>query len=118
MEFLELSPQRVARSRKTGLVFVRRQPFEPWQIKGKRVISWPSVKLGIFLLTSGVKIGYDTSMVRDVLTFVFRIGLVVGFWGFVWSFVKPRTQLLRICRALLLVLGLLGIWAVLQMAGA
>ena len=84
----------------------------------KRVISWPSVKLGTFLLTSGVKIGYNTSMVRDVLMFVFRIGLVVGFWGFVWSFVKPRTQLMRICRAVLLVLGLLGIWAVLQMAGA
>jgi len=84
----------------------------------KRVISWPSVKLGTFLLTSDVKIGYNTFMVREFLTFVFRIGLVVAFWGFVWSFVKPRTQLMRICRAALLVLGLLGIWAVLQMAGA
>ena len=57
-------------------------------------------------------------MVRDVIGFVLRIGLVVGLWGFVWSFVEPKTQALRVLRAALLVLGLLGAWAILSIAGA
>jgi len=64
------------------------------------------------------KIGYDVFMVNDVVSFVLRAGLVIAFWGVVWSSVKPRTQLLRICRAALLVLGLLGICAVLKLTGA
>ena len=62
--------------------------------------------------------GYNVFMLEDILSFVFRIGLVVAFWAFVWKFVKPRTQLLRILRAALLVFGLLGIWAVLKITGA
>jgi len=62
--------------------------------------------------------GYNVYMVKDVISFVLRIGLVVAFWGFVWSFVEPRTQLMRVLRAALLVLGLLGVWAVLTIAGA
>jgi len=57
-------------------------------------------------------------MVRHVISFVLRIGLVVGMWGLVWSFVEPKTQALRILRAALLVLGLLGVWAVLSIAEA
>jgi hypothetical protein len=57
-------------------------------------------------------------VVKDIISFVLRIGLVVGLWGFVWSFVEPRTQLMRVLRAALLVLGLLGVWAVLTIAGA
>jgi len=56
-------------------------------------------------------------MLGDILSFVLRIGLVVAFWAFVWRFVEPRTQLMRILRAALLVFGLLGIWAVLKIAG-
>ena len=56
-------------------------------------------------------------MVRDIITFVLRIGLVVGLWGLVWSFVEPKTQALRVLRAALLVLGLLGVWAILSIAG-
>ena len=57
-------------------------------------------------------------MLGDILSFVLRIGLVVALWVFVWRFVEPRTQLMRLLRAALLVVGLLGIWAVLKIAGA
>ena len=57
-------------------------------------------------------------MFEDILSFVLRIGLVVALWVFVWRFVEPRTQLMRLLRAALLVVGLLGIWAVLKIAGA
>jgi len=69
-------------------------------------------------LTLDVKMGYNVFMLEDILSFVFRIGLVVAFWAFVWRFVKPRTQLMRLLRAALLVFGLLGIWAVLKITGA
>ncbi len=74
--------------------------------------------MGKFLLTWDVKIGYNIRMVRDILSFVLRIGLVVGLWGLVWSFVEPKTQAMRILRAALLVLSLLGVWAMLSIAGA
>ncbi len=75
-------------------------------------------KIGNFALTYDGKIGYNVSVVKDIISFVLRIGLVVAVWGFVWSFVEPRTQLMRVLRAALLVLGLLGVWAVLTIAGA
>ena len=62
--------------------------------------------------------GYNVYMVKDIISFVLRIGLVVALWGFVGSFVEPRTQLMRVLRAALLVLSLLGVWAVLTIAGA
>jgi hypothetical protein len=75
------------------------------------------VKIGISCLTLSVKIGYNVRMLGDILSFVLRIGLVVALWAFVWKFVEPRTQLMRLLRAALLVFGLLGIWAVLKIAG-
>jgi len=74
--------------------------------------------MGRFSLTWDVKIGYNVRMVRDVLSFVLRIGLIVGLWGLVWSFVEPKTQAMRILRAALLVLALLGVWAMLSIAEA
>ena len=67
-------------------------------------------------MTWNVKIGYNLRMVREVISFVLRVGLVIGFWGLVWSSVKPKTQAMRVLRAALLVLGLLGVWAVLSVA--
>ena len=57
-------------------------------------------------------------MLRDVVSFILRTGLVVGLWGLVWSFVEGKTQMTRILRAALLVLGLLFVWAVLSITGA
>ncbi len=77
-----------------------------------------SVKLGSFSLTCRVKLGYNTSMVRTVISFILRIGFVIGLWGLVWSLVEPRTQAMRILRAALLVLGLLGVWTILSIIEA
>ena len=56
-------------------------------------------------------------MVEGVLSFVLRVSLIAVFWVFIWRFVEPRTQLMRILRAALLVLGLLGVLAVLRITG-
>jgi hypothetical protein len=37
--------------------------------------------------------------------------------AFVWKFVEPKTQLMRVLRAALLVLGLLAILAVIRITG-
>jgi len=57
-------------------------------------------------------------MNREVIWFILRIGLVIGLWGLVWSFVEPRTQAMRVLRAALLVLALLGVWAILSIVEA
>ena len=56
-------------------------------------------------------------MVEGVVSFVLRVSLIAVFWAFVWRFVEPRTQLMRILRAALLLLGLLCILSVLRIAG-
>ena len=56
-------------------------------------------------------------MVEGVLSFVLRVSLIAVFWAFIWRFVEPRTQLMRILRAALLVLGLLGILTMLRITG-
>lgn len=76
------------------------------------------VKIGNFALTYALKIGYNIPMATDVISFVLRIGLVIGVWGLIWSFVEPRTQAMRVFRAALLVLGLLGVWAILSIVEA
>jgi membrane-bound ClpP family serine protease len=45
------------------------------------------------------------------------MSLVVAIWAFVWRFVEPKTQLMRILRAALLVLGLLAVLAVIRITG-
>lgn len=57
-------------------------------------------------------------MLESILSFVLRIGLVAALWAFVWRFVEPRTQLMRILRAALLVFVLLGVLALLKITGA
>lgn len=56
-------------------------------------------------------------MVGDIISFVLRITLIVTLCFFAWRFVKPRTQLMRVLRAALLVLTLLGALAVLRVTG-
>jgi len=56
-------------------------------------------------------------MIGDIISFVLRISLIAALWLFVWQFVKPRTQLMRVFRAALLVLVLLAVWAVLRVTG-
>jgi hypothetical protein len=51
---------------------------------------------------------YFNFMAGGVIHFVLRLLLIALIWFFVWRFVEPRTQLLRIFRAALLVLSLLA----------
>lgn len=56
-------------------------------------------------------------MFHTIISFILRVGLIVAFWASVWGFIKPTTQFMRIVRAVLLVLGLLGILAVVRGTG-
>jgi hypothetical protein len=51
------------------------------------------------------------------MSFILQIWLIAAFWAVVWRFVEPRTQAMRILRAALLVLGLLGILALSRFMG-
>ena len=75
------------------------------------------VKLGHFILDLNVKMGYYKFMFRSLLSFALRISLIATIWVFVWKFMEPRTQLMRILRAALLVLGLLAVLAVMRITG-
>jgi len=68
-------------------------------------------------LTSSVKMGYYMTMFTDFLSFILRISFIVALWVFVWKILEPRTQLMRILRAAVLLLGLLGVLVVLRMTG-
>ncbi len=67
-------------------------------------------------MTLPVKIGYNYDMFREIIVFVLRIVLVTALWAFVWRLIKPETQLLRILRAALLLLGFLGVLVVFRVA--
>ena len=56
-------------------------------------------------------------MLGDIISFILRILLVVALWLFVWRFVEPRTQLMRVFRAALLVLFFLVVLVVLRVSG-
>ncbi len=73
--------------------------------------------MGIKHLTWSVKMGYYMTMFTDFISFILRISLIVALWLFVWKILEPRTQLMRILRAAVLLLGLLGILVVLRMTG-
>lgn len=55
-------------------------------------------------------------MFTSFISFILRISLIVAVWAFVWRLLEPRTQLMRILRATVLLLGLLGILVVLRLA--
>jgi len=56
-------------------------------------------------------------MFGDIISFVLRITLIVTLCLFVWQFVKPRTRLMRVLRAALLVLTLLGVLVAMRATG-
>jgi hypothetical protein len=56
-------------------------------------------------------------MFGSIISFLLRMGLIAALWVFVWRLVEPRTQLMRILRAAVLLAGLLGILAVLRITG-
>jgi hypothetical protein len=73
------------------------------------------VKMGKICLTHSVKVGYNVSVFGSFVYFVLRILLIATVWAFVWRLVEPRTQVMRILRATLLVLSLLFVLGVLRM---
>jgi hypothetical protein len=69
------------------------------------------------LLDLNVNIEYYEYMFRNLVFFVLRISLIAALWASVWKFIEPKTQLMRVLRAALLVLGLLVILAILKVTG-
>ena len=58
----------------------------------------------------------DVFMLVDIAHFILRLALIVMIWVFIWRHMRPRNQLMRILRAALLVLGMLGVLAVMKIA--
>jgi hypothetical protein len=56
-------------------------------------------------------------MFVNTLSFVVRLWIIIAFWLFVWKVVEPKTQLMRVLRAALLVIGFLGILGLLRITG-
>jgi hypothetical protein len=75
------------------------------------------VKMVNILLDLNVNIEYYEYMFRNLVFFVLRISLIAALWASVWKFIEPKTQLMRVLRAALLVLGLLVILAILKVTG-
>ncbi len=57
-------------------------------------------------------------MVGGAIHFILRVLFIALIWFFVWRFVEPRTQLLRILRATLLVLSLLAALAFIRITSS
>lgn len=56
-------------------------------------------------------------MLADMILFALRLLLTAAICGFVWTFMKPATQFMRIVRAALLVLCLLLVLVAMRGAG-
>ena len=69
-------------------------------------------------MTLDAKMGYNTYMVADVIFFALRVLLVAALWAFVWQLIEPKTPLMRIMRAALLVLCLFAILSLIRFTGA
>jgi hypothetical protein len=53
----------------------------------------------------------------EMFSFFMRLSIIVCFWVFIWSCMKPKGQLMRVIRAGLLVLVLLFVLAVMRISG-
>ena len=56
-------------------------------------------------------------MFRTIVLFALRSSLIVVIWAFIWRYLEPKTQLMRIMRAALLALCMLGVMAFLKLTG-
>jgi hypothetical protein len=74
---------------------------------GPSLATTTNVKPGNFHLTRYDKIGYNSAMFADIALFMIRLLFVAAVCGFAWTFVRPKTQPMRIARAALLVSCLL-----------
>ena len=75
------------------------------------------VSIGHFYLDLFVKVGYLRGMFRSLVFFGLRLSLIATILVFVWRYLEPKTQLMRIMRAALLVLGLLAVLAMINVIG-
>jgi hypothetical protein len=78
---------------------------------GRTVIA---VKIERIDLTCRGKIGYNAFMFVRAMSFVMRMLMVAAIWVFVWRLVEAKTRAMRILRAALLLICLLGVLAVLK----
>ncbi len=53
-------------------------------------------------------------MFMSLAHFVLRLTLIATIWALIWRYMEPKTQLMRILRAALLVLGMLGVLALMR----
>jgi hypothetical protein len=56
-------------------------------------------------------------MIANIISYVIRICLIASLWILVWKCIEPKTQLTRILRAAVLVLGLLAVLALTKING-
>jgi len=56
-------------------------------------------------------------MLANALSFFLRVLLLVAIFGFVWRVIEPRNRLMRVLRAAVLLLCLIGVLAFLRAAG-
>ena len=73
--------------------------------------------MGNIRLTNVVKIVYNFNMVGSVIIFVLRICLIATIWAAVWRYVEPKTGVMRVLRAALLVVALLLTLAAMKTLG-
>ena len=73
--------------------------------------------MGRFYLDFYIKMGYFYVMSMNIISLFLRMLLVAVTCAFVWKFVEPKSQSMRILRAALLVLSLMAILAVVKITG-
>jgi hypothetical protein len=76
-----------------------------------------SVKIDKYFLTSPDKMGYNYVMLTNIISFFIRMILIAALCVFIWGLIEPKTQLARVFRAALLMLGMLAILAVVRFTG-
>ena len=55
--------------------------------------------------------------ISNLLIFGLRFVMVVALWSAIWQFTTPKTQLMKVLRAAMIVIGLAGILAAVRLTG-